>query len=139
MEKMNVKGCYIIDFENVNDNNKAFLTIIQIHKHIPFEVKRIFLLSDIKEIKRGNHAHKKLHQIIISVQGSFLLKLDDGENKQEIFLDSPSKGVFVSNLVWKELTNFSEDCKILVLASDYYDEGDYIRNYDDFLKIVKRY
>ena len=106
---------------------------------IPFEIKRIYYIWDTyKYIVRGKHAHKKLKQVIICVKGACDFILDDGTNRESVHLDDPSKGLYISNYIWREFTNFSEDCVVMVLASEYYNPMDYIHDYDEFLKDVSR-
>jgi dTDP-4-dehydrorhamnose 3,5-epimerase-like enzyme len=94
------------------------------------------MLSNSKAV-RGFHAHKKLEQYIFCLSGSFRLLLDDGDIKQSILVDSPYYGIRLGAGLWHSMKKFSRDCVILVLASDYYDEADYIRNYDEFINYVK--
>ena len=107
---------------------------------IQFDVKRCYFIStptNEKNAIRGKHAHYDLEQVIICMNGSFNLVLDDGKgNRESVFLSNNSEGVYVKNLIWRELMNFSENCVILVLASKHYNENDYIRDYNKFLKIV---
>jgi dTDP-4-dehydrorhamnose 3,5-epimerase-like enzyme len=105
---------------------------------IPFEIKRIYYMygSDSNVI-RGLHAHYKLRQVFIAMHGKCTIKLFDGE-KEEIFeLNNPKKGIYLDTMIWREVTDFSADCVLMVLASEHYDENDYIRDIDEFKKIVK--
>ena len=102
---------------------------------LPFDVKRIYYLYGVPENQeRGSHAHKELLQVLIAAAGSFTVELDDGKNKKKFFLNSPSKGLLILPGIWRNLTDFSFGSVALVLASEYYTETDYIRNYDEFLK-----
>lgn len=123
----------IIDL--ISQNNITHLN----HKSVvPFEVKRIYYLYGVPENQeRGAHAHKELFQLLLAASGSFNVELDDGKNKKKIFLNSPSKGLLIVPGIWRNLTNFSFGSVALVLASEYYTEADYIRNYDEFLKYRK--
>ena len=89
-------------------------------------------------IVRGQHAHKSLQQILICIHGSVDITLDNGKEKKVIPLDKPYEGLYVSNAMWREMSNFSKDAVLLVLASELYDESDYIRNYDEFLEYIKK-
>ncbi|EJF7711641.1 WxcM-like domain-containing protein [Providencia rettgeri] len=123
-----------IEFEKLGDDRGSLVSLEQ-YKNIPFEVKRIYYIFGTKEgISRGFHAHKNLEQVAICVKGSCRFLLDDGKNKEEIILDNPSIGLCIKNIIWREMHDFSEDCVLLVLASELYDESDYIRNYQEFLK-----
>lgn len=105
---------------------------------MPFEPKRIFYLYDILgDAKRGEHAHKELKQFLIAISGSFNFTVTDGINRETILLDSPDKGLLVNPGLWGELSNFSPGTVCMVLASDVYEESDYIRNYSDYLEYVK--
>ena len=105
---------------------------------LPFDVKRIYYLYGVPENQeRGSHAHKELLQVLIAAAGSFTVELDDGKNKKKFFLNSPSKGLLILPGIWRNLTDFSFGSVALVLASEYYNEVDYIRNYDEFLKYRK--
>ena len=100
---------------------------------IPFSIKRVYYLYDVPfNGERGGHAHKDLFQVLIALNGSFELLLDDGSNTKKILLDSPNIGLYIPNGIWREMNNFSKNSICLVLASEDYDENDYIRNYQDF-------
>ena len=127
----------IINFEIKGDDRGKLIAIEEL-KNIPIEIKRVYYIFDNKNnIKRGFHAHKDLQQIAICVKGSCKFLLDDGKEKKEVILDSPNKGLFIDKMVWHEMYDFSEDCVLVVLANDYYDEGDYIRDYDKFLRVIR--
>ncbi|WP_031407024.1 sugar 3,4-ketoisomerase [Geobacillus vulcani] len=128
---MNVK---FLEFEVMGDH-RGSLVAIESYKQVPFEIKRVYYIFGTKfNVKRGVHAHKNLQQILIAVSGSCTVVVDDGFKKQEFEMDSPRKGLFIDKLIWREIKNFSSDCVLLVLASDYYSELDYIRDYDEFKK-----
>ena len=129
-----------INFDIKGDERGKLIALEQF-KDIPFEIKRIYYIFETKkEIKRGFHAHKKLQQVAICVNGSCKFLLDNGKEKvKDIVLDSPNKGLFIDKMIWREMYDFSEDCVLLVLASEYYDENDYIRDYDEFLRVVNGY
>ncbi|MBC8397755.1 MAG: WxcM-like domain-containing protein [Flavobacteriales bacterium] len=100
---------------------------------IPFSIKRVYYLYDVPfNGERGGHAHKDLFQVLIALNGSFELLLDDGSNTKKILLDSPNIGLYIPNGIWREMNNFSKNSVCLVLASEDFDENDYIRNYQDF-------
>ena len=103
---------------------------------IPFPIKRVYYLYDVPlNGERGGHAHKKLCQVLIALNGSFELLLDDGEKTKKIVLDRPDIGLYIPNGIWREMNKFSKNSVCLVLASEDYDENDYIRNYQEFKKI----
>ena len=106
-------------------------------KDIPFDVKRVYYVFDTStNARRGYHAHKKLKQILICVYGSCVIHLDDGRECTEIALDNPEKALYLENMIWREMYNFSKDAVLLVLASELYDESDYIRDYQQFVTNV---
>lgn len=131
-----IKNCKLINLEKISDP-RGSLTFIENNKHIPFEIKRAYYIYDlIKGSVRGGHAHKALSQFIVAVNGSFDILLDDGINKKKIHLSQPNEGLYVPPMIWREMENFSNNCVCFVLASDFYIESDYYRNYDEFLKDV---
>ena len=127
----------IINFEIKGDDRGKLIAIEEL-KNIPIEIKRVYYIFDNKNnTKRGFHAHKNLQQVVICVKGSCKFLLDDGKEKKEVVLNVPNKGLFIDKMIWREMYDFSEDCVLVVLANDYYDESDYIRDYEEFLKIIK--
>jgi acetyltransferase-like isoleucine patch superfamily enzyme/dTDP-4-dehydrorhamnose 3,5-epimerase-like enzyme len=105
-------------------------------RHVPFEVKRYFLVYDVQsEQIRGEHAHRRLHQFLVCVAGRCNVVTDDGTTRHEVVLDSPSKGVHIPPMVWATQYKFSRDAVLMVLASEYYDAGEYIRDYDEYLSL----
>ena len=119
-------------------DDRGQLIAIEAMKDLPFEVKRVYYIYDtIVGVRRGFHAHRNLQQILICVSGSCKIHLDDGHDTAEVLLDKPSEGLYIANDMWREMYDFSEGAVLLVLASEYYDEADYIRNYDAFLNMVK--
>lgn len=126
----------IIDFKISGDERGSLIAIEQGY-NTPFEIKRVYYIFDTKEgVERGFHAHKNLKQIAITVKGSCTFILDNGEKKEEIKLNTPNQGLFIEGLIWHEMKDFSPDCVLVVLASEHYDEMDYIRNYKRFLEEV---
>lgn len=122
----------------VIEDVRGRLVSVEESRNIPFEIKRIFFIYDIpKGVSRGNHSHYKTLQYLIAVHGSCKVTLDNGKEKQTFFLNDPSKGLFQDALKWGVMHDFSSDCVLLVLASEYYEESDYIFDYDCFLKSVK--
>ncbi len=119
-------------------DDRGQLVAIEEFKDIPFSVKRVYYIYDTKDgVRRGFHAHKKLEQILICVHGSCKIHLDNGTETEEVLLDKPYEGLYISNNMWREMYDFSEGTVLLVLASELYTEADYIRNYDEFLKFVR--
>jgi dTDP-4-dehydrorhamnose 3,5-epimerase-like enzyme len=125
-----------IDFPSLGDD-RGSLVALEGNEIIPFEIKRVYYIVGTKAgIARGFHAHKALRQVAVCVTGSCRMLLDDGKHKEEVLLDSPNKGLVIENMVWREMHGFTRDCVLLVLASEHYDEADYIRDYNDFIKAV---
>ena len=126
----------LIEFPILGDH-RGSLVALETKKNIPFDIKRIYYIFGAdKTTSRGFHAHKELQQIAICVSGKCRMILDNGKIKEEVWLDSPNKAVSIGNL-WHEMHDFSDDCVLLVLASEHYDESDYIRDYEGFLNFIK--
>ena len=118
-------------------DERGQLVALEEFTDIPFHIKRVYYIYDTKEkVRRGFHAHKCLQQILISVHGSCKIHLDDGKETAEVVLDSPFEGLYISNGIWREMYDFSPDAVLMVLASEIYDEKDYIRDYDEFLRSI---
>lgn len=127
----------LIAFKCLGDDRGSLVSLEGL-KNIPFEVKRIYYIFNTKEgVSRGFHAHLDLKQVAIAVKGSCRFIIDNGSSRQSVVLDSPTTGILIDTCVWREMHDFSSDCVLMVLASDHYDEKDYIRNYDAFLQQVK--
>lgn len=125
-----------IQFPVLGDE-RGQLYVMEGARNIPFDIKRAYyLVGTLKGVSRGFHAHKELEQIAVCVSGSCKMLLDDGIQRTQVILDEPNKAICIDKMVWHEMHDFTEDCVLLVLASDYYDESDYIRSYEDFLKSV---
>ena len=106
-------------------------------KDIPFAIKRVYYLYDTAEgVVRGKHAHKSLEQILICIHGSCKVLLDNGAEKKVVFLEKPYEGLYIANNIWREMFDFSDDAVLMVLASDFYKEEDYIRDYEKFLHFI---
>ncbi len=119
-------------------DDRGQLVAIEAMKDLPFEVKRVYYIYDtLSGVRRGFHAHRNLEQILICVSGSCKIHLDNGYETAEVTLDKPNEGLYISNDMWREMYDFSEGAVLLVLASMHYDEADYIRNYEDFIKLVR--
>ena len=119
-------------------DDRGQLVAIETGKDIPFPIRRVYYIYDtLTDVRRGFHAHRNLEQILICVSGSCKIHLDDGSSTAEVVLDDPTKGLYIANDMWREMYDFSEGAVLLVLASEYYDEADYIRNYDAFMQMIK--
>lgn len=128
-----VDDCKLIHIHNHNCAD-GILTLSD-KTYVPFDIKRIYYLYDIPQnSNRGAHAHKNLYQLILAAAGSFTIELDDGNKKKQFNLSRPSQGLIIVPSIWRNLTDFSSNAIALVLASEYYMETDYIRNYNEFLE-----
>ena len=106
-------------------------------KDIPFIIKRVYYMYDtVSGVVRGKHAHKSLQQILICIHGTCKIRLDNGKEKKIVSLEKPYEGLYIAHYMWREMYDFSEDAVLMVLASDYYHEDDYIRDYEEFLRLV---
>lgn len=133
MHNTTIHNCRIIDLRKISDP-RGNLTPVEGEGDIPFVIKRVYYLYDVPGGEsRGGHAHKALFQLIVAVSGSFSVTLDDGTNKKTFALNRPYQGLLVVPGIWRTLDDFSSGAVCLVLASEKYDEGDYIRDYEDFL------
>ena len=124
----------ILQFRQLGDS-KGYLTPLEFERNVPFPVRRVYYIyGTATNCRRGFHAHHKLRQLAICLQGSCRFLMDDGREKKLITLASRTEGLLIEPLVWHEMDEFSADCLLLVLASDYYEESDYIRDYATFAK-----
>ncbi len=122
----------------IHGDDRGQLVALEELKDIPFEIKRVYYMYDTGEgVRRGYHSHKHLEQILICIHGSCKILLDNGTEKEVVPLDKPYEGLYVSNAIWREMYDFSLDAVLMVLASEYYDEKDYIRDYDKFLEYIR--
>ena len=118
-------------------DSRGQLVALQEYNDIPFEIKRVYYMYDTKEgIKRGSHAHKTLEQILICIHGSCKVLLDNGFEKKIIPLEKPYEGLYIAHKMWREMYDFTSDAVLMVLASQIYDESDYIRDYNEFLNTI---
>lgn len=125
-----------VDFPPLGDD-RGSLVALEAEKTVPFEIKRVYYIFGTQQgVARGFHAHYNLKQVAVCVTGKCRMILDDGVTREEAWLDSPTNGLLIGDLVWREMHDFSEDCVLLVLASEHYDETDYIRDYKKFVEIV---
>ncbi|MCD8045508.1 MAG: FdtA/QdtA family cupin domain-containing protein [Clostridiales bacterium] len=120
-------------------DDRGQLVALEEGKDIPFAIKRVYYMYDTGEgVRRGFHAHKSLEQILICIHGSCRILLDNGRERETVFLDKPYEGLYISNDIWREMYDFSPDAVLMVLASDWYKESDYIRNYEEFLRFTEQ-
>lgn len=128
-----VKYCF-----EIHGDDRGQLVALEELKNVPFDIKRVYYMYDTVEgVTRGYHAHRALEQILICVHGSCKIRLKDGYETQVVVLDKPNEGLYISNAIWREMFDFSTDAVLMVLASELYDEADYIRDYDEFLEYIE--
>jgi dTDP-4-dehydrorhamnose 3,5-epimerase-like enzyme len=126
----------LINFPPLGDD-RGSLVALEAHKTVPFDVKRVYYIFGTQAgVSRGFHAHRALQQVAVCVTGKCRIVLDDGQRREEVWLDSPTKGLLIGDLVWREMHDFSPDCVLLVLASEHYSETDYIREYSEFIRTI---
>jgi dTDP-4-dehydrorhamnose 3,5-epimerase-like enzyme len=135
---VSLTDCRIIELPKVADP-RGNLTFIEAARTIPFDFKRVYYLYDVPGgATRAGHGHRTLRQLVIALSGSFDVKLDDGTTRRAYSLNRSHQGLYIGPMIWREIDNFSSGSVCLVLASDYYDESDYFRHYDEFLAAVGR-
>ena len=118
---------------------RGSLVSIEDQNNVPFAIRRVYYLFETKaDVRRGFHAHKQLNQMAIVVRGSCRFHLDDGTETVEFSLDNPAQGLMLPPMLWHEMYDFSEDCVLMVLADGHYDESDYVRNHEEFIKLAKK-
>ena len=128
----------LIQLQTHGDQRGALVSLEEMN-NVPFKIKRVYYLFDTKDgVRRGFHAHKELQQLAVVVKGSCWFHLDDGKCTQQVMLNNPAKSLLLPPMLWHEMYDFSDDCILMVLASDHYDESDYIRNYQEFLSQSNR-
>ena len=122
----------------IDEEGRGKLSVIE-KSIVPFEIKRVYYLYDVpSDAFRGGHAHKNLIQFMIALSGSFEVKIDDGSNNKKVMLNKPNQGLLIPNGIWREMDNFSAGSVCLVLASEFFDESDYFRDYNTFLNYKKQ-
>lgn len=122
-----------IDFQ-IHGDERGQLIALEENINIPFPIKRVYFMYDTKpDVHRGMHAHKNLQQVLFCVSGSCMIRLDDGKERKEVKLNKPEKGLFIGPGIWREMFDFQKGTVLMVVASEYYNESDYIRDYQEFL------
>lgn len=135
---MSINDCHLINLPKITDP-RGNLSFIEGGQHIPFDIQRVYYLYDVPGgSDRGSHAHKKLHQFIVAMSGSFDVMLDDGKEKKRFHLNRSYYGLYVCPMMWRDLDNFSSGAVCMVLASAHYDENDYIRDYSQFFSLTSK-
>lgn len=137
MQTPDVDNCRLIELTKISEP-RGNLTFIESERHVPFPIRRVYYLYDVPGgADRGGHAHKALFQLLIAISGSFDVTLDDGTNRKKIQLNRSYIGLLLPPFIWRELDNFSSGAVCLVLASEYFDESDYFREYHAFALAVR--
>lgn len=127
----------IINLKTFGDE-RGKLVALESNRSVPFEIKRLYYIFDtLPDQDRGKHAHKTLEQIIIAIDGACQFVLDDGKERKEVWLNRPDVGLYIGKNMWREMRHFSYGCKLMVLASEYYNPDEYVRDYSEFLKGLK--
>ncbi|WP_416861607.1 sugar 3,4-ketoisomerase [Helicobacter ganmani] len=128
----------LLSLQTIGDERGKLVSLESL-KNLPFAIKRVYYMFDTSpDEPRGFHAHKELEQLVIAIDGACEFVLDDGKSKESVWLNRPDVGLYIGKNMWREMRNFSYGCKLMILASDYYDESEYIRDYAEFLDIIKR-
>ncbi len=128
----------MLKFKNIDDKY-GHLTPIESRNDIPFEIKRVYYITKVEAgVTRGFHSHRKLHQVLVCLNGTVKIRLKNPDEEEVVELNDPSKGLYIGPYIWREMFDFSEGSVLLVLASEFYDENDYIRNYDFYLEEAKK-
>lgn len=134
----NSDPCSIIELSKIADP-RGNLTFIENNRHVPFEIRRVYYLYDVPGgASRAGHAHKTLQQFLIAMSGSFDVMVDDGRERKTFHLNRSYYGLYIPPLIWREIDNFSSGSVCLALASEFFDESDYYRDYDEFLEAVRK-
>lgn len=134
---MSLSNCKMIELPRITDP-RGNLTFVEANRHVPFSIERMYYLYDVPGgAERGGHAHKALHQLIVAMSGSFDVILDDGHEKKRFHLNRSYNGLYVCPMIWRELDNFSSGSVCMVLASNFYDEADYYRDYAEYLEALE--
>lgn len=129
-------NCKMIQLDTKLDK-RGKLIALESNKNLPFAIKRVYYIYDtLPDAEREFHAHKQLEQLVVAMDGACEFVLDDGKKRGSVWLNRPDVGLYIGKNMWREMRNFSYGCKLMILASDYYDESEYIRDYDEFLRSV---
>jgi len=138
--RIKVKNSRFIELPKIVDGTDGIISVAENFNHIPFSIQRVYYIYGLNnpEAIRGKHAHRQLEQVLFCINGSCRIGLDDGFNRQNISLTKPNQGIYLGIELWHTMEKFSDNCILMVLASDVYKEDDYIRDYNDFIRYVHR-
>jgi dTDP-4-dehydrorhamnose 3,5-epimerase-like enzyme len=138
-KKLKTKNSYLVQLPLIAERNRGNLSFCESKKQIPFNIKRVYWIYKVPvNQKRGGHAHKKTEQVLFCLQGSIRIELDDGIHKDSIILNNPNIGIFLGRMLWHKMEDFQKNTILLILASDFYKEKDYIRDYNTFKKLTQK-
>jgi len=137
--QMNIRNCRIIELPRIVDSRDGIISVAEARRHVPFDIRRVYYIYGLDYFHsiRGLHAHRRLEQALFCINGSVRIDLDDGWRQASIKLDRPNMGLYLGAELWHKMGGFAHNCILLVLASDYFDESDYIRSYEEFLNLVR--
>ena len=134
---MPLDDCRLFQLPKIEDR-RGNLTFIESRRHVPFDIQRVYYLYDVPGgAERGGHAHRNLHQFIVAMSGSFDVKIDDGNRRATFHLNRSYSGLYLCPMIWREIDNFSSASVCMVVASAPYDEADYLRDYDEFVRLAR--
>lgn len=134
---VSIENCRLIEFPEFKDA-RGSLTCVEANDQVPFDIQRVYYLHDLpRRAVRGGHAHREQKRVILAVAGGFDAELEDGRERKHWHLNCPHVGLYVDNMIWSELRNFSSGSVVLVLASGKYDDHDYVRSYAEYLDAVR--
>lgn len=136
---LTTKNSYFVTVPIIAENRRGNLVFCEAKKQIPFDIKRLYWIYNVNsKLTRGAHAHKKTEQVLFCLSGSVEIELDDGVHKDSVVLNTPYIGIYLGKKLWHEMKNFQKDTILLVVASEYYNEKDYIRDYSVFTKYITK-
>jgi len=139
VQNLKIKNSYLVTLPLKLDKKRGGLCFAEAKRNIPFAIKRAYWIFNVpSEEQRGSHAHKKTEQVLFCLQGSIKMELDNGVHKDSIILDKPNIGIFLGRMLWHKMSNFKKNTILLILASEFFKETDYIRDYDTFKKLAKK-
>ena len=139
MQNLKIKNSYLVTLPLKLDKKRGGLCFAEAKRNIPFAIRRAYWIFNVpSKEQRGNHAHKKTEQVLFCLQGSIKIELDNGVHKDSIILDKPNIGIFLGRMLWHKMDNFKKNTILLILASEFFKETDYIRDYDTFKKLAKK-
>ncbi len=134
-----VQKVEVVRLKPIGDDRGNLVALESNTDHVPFDIRRVYYIFDTTPgTVRGHHAHRELKQLLISISGSCVVVCDDGKERKEYTLDWPDKGLYIEGMIWREMKNFSKGAALMVLASEEYNESDYIRSYEEFLRQLQK-